>query len=196
VRFEENETATAKHNSICGRIPVLSNIEPESLLMKESNPVIVTSPVSKAIIYSWQTPILLVLMMGGVFLGITVLYYIISSRLTPISLVLAVLLSIYCYFVTAYAVNKTTIEADESTLSIRRGPIPWPGKHKFSIQDIASLYCEHINYGKHTTYSLRVILRSGEGVTLLSLDNAQQAQSMVREIETWLGFQQATENLS
>jgi hypothetical protein len=151
--------------------------------MKRPNPVIVTTPAKKTIVYTWQTPTILVLAVGGTVFAVVALYYLLTSGLTALGLLLAIILSIYGYFMSAFALNKTTIEADESRLSVSHGPVPWTGNRTISLPELASLYCERIDYGKHTTYSVRAILRNGEGITLLTLGDESLAKSIVDELE-------------
>lgn len=75
------------------------------------------------------------------------------------------------YVVLAMLVNRTVIRTDRETLSIKHGPIYWPGV-KLAVNEIDQLYCtlaESTNSDgdRNRGFSLRARMRDGSARTLI-----------------------------
>ena len=86
-------------------------------------------------------------------------------------------------------VNRTTIEVTNDTLSIRHGPLPWPGRRALATERIKQLYCgsklsSSRRGGASTTYEVNALLQDGRTVRLLSgLPDSAQALFIERRVE-------------
>ncbi len=90
--------------------------------------------------------------------------------------------------------NRTVIRVSGGELSVRHGPIPYPGNRQIPTADIKQLYCtETIHRGKRssrTTYNVMVKVREGDKLTLLSgLDDLDQGLYVEQQIEKHLNIQ-------
>ena len=95
------------------------------------------------------------------------------------------------YFTIAGFLNRTVIEAADGMLTIRHGPVPWPGNHNIPTDDVDQLYCEeHISRTKNgtsTTYRLHAVLKDGRKLKLLdSLEQPDQALFVEQQLENHL----------
>lgn len=88
-------------------------------------------------------------------------------------------------------VNRTRIAIEHETLTVRHGPLPWPGARSIATSDLAQLYCEehHAKKGQRS-FSLAAMLRSGAKVTLLEgLPEPDQALYLEQLIESRLAIE-------
>lgn len=90
--------------------------------------------------------------------------------------------------------NRTVIRVSGGELSVRHGPIPYPGNRQILTADIKQLFCtETIHRGKRssrTTYNLLVKVKEGDKITLLSgLDDLDQGLYVEQQIERHLNIQ-------
>jgi len=95
------------------------------------------------------------------------------------------------YFVAAAFVNKTVIRVSSGELSVRHGPVPWPGNQTIPIADLKQLFCtESIHRGKngcHSTYNVEVLKRDATRVKLVaSLEELDQALFIEQQVEQQL----------
>ena len=79
-------------------------------------------------------------------------------------------------------------------LTIRHGPLPWPGNHTLNSADIEQLFCqEKFRQGKHGgsyTYEVHAVLTDGTKKELVSgLDDADQAIFIEQQLEDHLGIE-------
>ena len=84
--------------------------------------------------------------------------------------------------------NKTIVEIANHTLFVKHGPIPYPRNRAIRVENVISMYCEKME-GKpgRFTHNIRVIIRNGNGVTLLGgLHEESIAQSIVIQLKQWL----------
>lgn len=133
-------------------------------------------------VYTWQTPMVFVLVIGGIPILAVIGYYLINFPLSLLKFLATLIVFVYCYFVSAFTLNKTIIQVTDFTLSVNHIPVPWSGNWVIPIQDITSVYCERLGYRKTLTYNLRIILRNGKGLTLLSLKDLELAESFATEL--------------
>jgi hypothetical protein len=153
--------------------------------MTSTNITISDTPTDHMLVYRWQTPSALFLAMAGAFLVGCAICAVVNQSL--IAWPLGSLAIVYSYFVGAWAGNRTVIRVDSSTLSVTHGPVPWLGNRVISLRDISSIYCENLQYRRNVTYSVRAVLKSGVGLTLLSSQDGETVRSLTREIERWVG---------
>jgi hypothetical protein len=97
------------------------------------------------------------------------------------------------YFVAASFVNKTVIRVSGGVLTIRHGPIPWPGNHSIPTTDLSQLYCtETVIRGKHGCRSIyNVEMLRSDRTKLKLLDNLQeldQAMFIEQQLEQHLNI--------
>jgi hypothetical protein len=68
-------------------------------------------------------------------------------------------------------VNSTHVSLGQGTLTVKHGPLPWPGNGTWKREDLAQLYGEeNVSRGKNgttVTWSLCAMLRDGRRVKLL-----------------------------
>jgi hypothetical protein len=97
------------------------------------------------------------------------------------------------YYVLCGYLNQTFIRVNYNTLSIKHGPLPYPGNRTFDTTDIKQIYSkESVAYsrrGRSTSYELRAVTHSGRNVKLLGgLTNSEQALFIEQEVEKYLGI--------
>lgn len=95
------------------------------------------------------------------------------------------------YYTLCCYVNRTTLTLDRGHLSVRHGPLPWPGNVDMGTSEIRQLYCEEkINRGKNGvtfTYTLHALLRNGTRKKLLSgIDSPEVPLFMEQQLEQWM----------
>lgn len=75
------------------------------------------------------------------------------------------------YSVLTGFLNSTRIGLEQGVLTVKHGPLPWPGSGAWRKEDLAQLYGEeHVSRGKNgtsVTYSLNAMLRDGRRVKVL-----------------------------
>ncbi|MGE0710450.1 MAG: hypothetical protein AB7N76_09960 [Planctomycetota bacterium] len=121
-----------------------------------------------------------------------------SSVLFGVGILLVVLAAgaagpVLAYLLLGALLNTTTLRADAQTLSLRSGPVPFPGDD-IPVEDIAQLYCKasrsHGKRGRtYLTYDLKLIDRQGQKRDLFGgLQSPEQARFLEQELETFLGI--------
>jgi hypothetical protein len=87
-------------------------------------------------------------------------------------------------------VNTTRIAIENGALSVRHGPLPWPGNRDVAIASIAQLFCrEHVGSKGSRRYSVNALLKQGTTTTLLKgLTDAEQALYVEQLVEKRLGI--------
>ncbi|HEU4558825.1 MAG TPA: hypothetical protein VFS20_13285 [Longimicrobium sp.] len=87
--------------------------------------------------------------------------------------------------------NSTTVALDGSQLSVRHGPLPWPGNLTLSTLEVQQLYCEEkISRGKNGltyTYNLLALLHNGGRKKIVSgLDAPELPLWLEQHAEAWM----------
>lgn len=100
---------------------------------------------------------------------------------------------IFAYCVLAGLLNASHIEVHPEHLSMRHGPLPWPGGLGLPAAEVIQLYCKrYTHHGKRTQhhhYEVRMQLKDGADRKLLGgLQTAEQALYIEQEIEQRLGL--------
>ena len=95
------------------------------------------------------------------------------------------------YYTICGLVNRTVIRVSGGELTVRHGPLPWPGNHNVFADDLKQLYCtEHIhrrNNSTSTSYRVNALLAGGKKLKLLSgLTEADQALFIEQRLEEHL----------
>ncbi|MBN2678531.1 MAG: hypothetical protein JXR32_10780 [Anaerolineaceae bacterium] len=106
------------------------------------------------------------------------------------SLAMGLVLS-YCSLVVI--INKWVILATRDRVSVSYRPLPFEKDVTISAHDIVQLYtCRTPTISKYQdiqSFSLRVILKSGGSITLMSDPGYETLHHMECQIEDWLGIQ-------
>lgn len=97
------------------------------------------------------------------------------------------------YYALAGFVNRTTVRADDATLRVSHGPLPWPGERLLHRRAIEQLYCvEDVKQGKNgtrTTYEVHAQLTGGRHEKVLSgLQFPDEALYVERAVEKHFGI--------
>jgi hypothetical protein len=95
------------------------------------------------------------------------------------------------YLTLAGFLNTTVVELDRGRLSVRHGPLPWPGGVDLSTQELRQLYCEEkVTSGKNGpsySYQLHAVLPDGSRKKLLSgLDSPDVPRYLEQRVEEFL----------
>jgi hypothetical protein len=104
------------------------------------------------------------------------------------------------YFSLAGLLNRTTVEVSRERLTIRHGPLPWPGERDLDLpgHSLKQLYCEawrrkqFLFQRAATVYDLSALDTSGHRVELLSgIENRNQVFYLELALEKQLGIEDA-----
>ena len=98
------------------------------------------------------------------------------------------------YFTLAGFLNRTVIEVDGQSLSVRHTPLPWTGNRKYSSPDIKQLYVqERRKSGENNvrySYDLLAVDRFGDQLKVLKgLTEPHQALYLEQVIQKRLGIE-------
>ncbi|MET0398886.1 MAG: hypothetical protein ABW277_18990 [Longimicrobiaceae bacterium] len=99
--------------------------------------------------------------------------------------------AVLTYYTIAGFVNTTTVMLDRGHLSVRHGPLPWPGKLDVDTSRFRQLYCEEkVSRGKNGvsyTYDLKAVMSDGERRKIVSgLDSPDVPLYLEQQMEEWL----------
>jgi hypothetical protein len=152
--------------------------------------------------FSWRH---VLLAFGFLLMGVlAVLFYIGTKAASSQSLLLSILTLGYggftlwlAYVTLAGFLNRTTIEVNRTRLSIRHGPLPWPGGCELPGRELSQLYGQEViqrNHGRElgSTYDLLALDRAGHKIELLSgLPERDQVLYLEQALERQLGIADA-----
>jgi len=110
------------------------------------------------------------------------------------------------YLSLAVLINKTYVRLGKNKLSVRHGPVPWPGSQTIPTQTIQQLYCTKEEQemfglkiggggragmgGASSMYVVNALFNSGRKIKLIKLVMVrEQAQFIEQEIENHLGIE-------
>lgn len=87
-------------------------------------------------------------------------------------------------------VNSTVLTMTRQDVSIKHGPLKWPGNRTIPLNDVDQFYSEEIRGSKGSrSYNLSVLLKSGAKERLLTgLSDAQSALFFEQQLEQWFGI--------
>lgn len=97
------------------------------------------------------------------------------------------------YYTICGFVNRTRVTLDRDRLTVRHGPLPWPGNRDVPISRIRQLYTEQQVHssrnGTHLTYRLSAVMDDGSSLKLLSgIDSAEVPRYLEQELESRMGI--------
>ena len=97
------------------------------------------------------------------------------------------------YFVLCSFVNRTRIKVSMGQLTVRHGPLPWPGNYTMNSADVEQVYCQSkFHNGKNGgrfTYEVHAVLLDGTKQKLVSgLDDPDQAIFIEQQLEDHLSI--------
>jgi hypothetical protein len=98
------------------------------------------------------------------------------------------------WFTLACLINRTVIRAGYDRLTVRHGPVPWPGRRTLRAHDLSQLYCEQRERRDRDgdvrrRYHLNAITLEGDRIKLLAVDDLDQARFIEQQIERFLGIE-------
>jgi hypothetical protein len=94
------------------------------------------------------------------------------------------------YWFLAFLLNHTTLRADNHGLTVRHGPLPWPGSRFLPRNDIRQLYVTmHRGRRSGLNYRLMAMLSFQNVVLLPHVRSAEEALYFERAIERRLGIE-------
>jgi hypothetical protein len=98
------------------------------------------------------------------------------------------------YFTVAGFFNRTTFRVERGYLSVRHGPLPWPGNLEVPTSSLEQLFCtEKVSHGRNGTtvrYGVEAVLKDGRHLKLApGLEDREQAMFLEQTIEKHLGIQ-------
>lgn len=88
-------------------------------------------------------------------------------------------------------VNRTLFTVQDGVLTVKHGPLPWPGNRSITTADIQQLYCEERRHngknGPSYTYRLSAVLRGGTSLVVLDgLDTPDIPRFVEERVERML----------
>jgi hypothetical protein len=107
------------------------------------------------------------------------------------------------YRLVATCLNRSCIVIGRESLSVRHGPVPWPGNLSMAIADIRFLHATHRKPGpgnkrqlaQRRIYEVHVYRRDGKIAKLVTgLDEGEQSLQIVREMEKCSGLKPVRPN--
>lgn len=97
---------------------------------------------------------------------------------------------ILTYILLTGVINKTIIEINNNTLSIKHIPLPWPGNKNINTGHIEKVYCkEHMEYSDkfQLQYSINMLLKNKTTCKIISgIPYPEEALTAKEEIEKYL----------
>jgi len=98
------------------------------------------------------------------------------------------------YYTLCGFINKTYLRISRNSLSVRSGPLPWPGNKEVSVQGLSQVFCQtsfDSNGRKgQPFYSVQLLREDGSRVELLSgLPTLEHAQYIEQQVERYLDIQ-------
>jgi hypothetical protein len=100
----------------------------------------------------------------------------------------------FTYYAAAQLANRTVVQVTPQVLSIRHGPLLWPGNRTIPISNVKQIYCrETLNRDYEgdnwVTYTLAAALEDGREVVLLRRIGSPDASHFLeREVQSSLGI--------
>ena len=110
---------------------------------------------------------------------------------------------IFVYKLVATCLNRSCIVIGREFLSVRHGPVPWPGNFSVAIVDIRFLHATHKQPGpgnkrqlaQRRIYEVHVYMRDGKIAKLVTgFDEGEHVLQIVREMEKCSGLKPVRPN--
>ena len=102
------------------------------------------------------------------------------------------------YYVLTGYLNRTLIDVDANSITIKHEPLPFWGNKKVSSKAVVQLYCKKDDFlgarNRYHVFAVHAITRERKNITLLSgLDTSEQALFIEQEIEKFLNIEDKPE---
>lgn len=116
------------------------------------------------------------------------------TPINPLTVIFGIMAAISSYLALANLLNRTRVDVDGATLTVRHGPIPWPGGNRWPIDEVEQLFVvEEVSgsgKGKDVRtyeYKVKARIRNGGDVLLVNgpLD-PRRAKALEATLETFL----------
>lgn len=150
----------------------------------------------------WFTPAMFFLLFFCIFWdGFLVFWYskAFGDAHAPLVMVLFPLIHVavglgLTYLVICSFVNTTKVLVESGRLSVRHGPLPWPGNVELDTYNLDQLYCrQHIRHSRNgvsESYQVHAITKDQRKIKLISgLSDPEQALFLEQKIEQHLGIE-------
>jgi hypothetical protein len=156
------------------------------------------SPFELAITRPWNRQVGYLWLFFGAFFGLFVYFGVADSLVEPsvanvlITLLLFSLTGVMVYIALAQLFNQTTIRVSYDELSVRSGPLPWPGKVEIFRGDVKQFFVrEHMYKDKNSrltyTYSVSLVDAKQKHYKLVDgLPSSSEARFLEQKIEQYL----------
>lgn len=93
------------------------------------------------------------------------------------------------YYVLTLFFNSTTVRLGDGAVTVRHGPLWWPGKRELSAREIQQLFVvEKIGNKGSRSYEVCALLRDARHVKLVKADDEQKARFLEVRLEQALGL--------
>ncbi len=94
------------------------------------------------------------------------------------------------YTTLALYLNSTVLTMTRHDVSIKHGPLKWPGNQTVPLGDVDQFYSEEIRGSKGSrSYNLSALLKNGAKIRLLTgLTDGQSALFFEQQLEQWFGI--------
>ncbi len=98
------------------------------------------------------------------------------------------------YYVLCRWFNCTRVRVGQGELSVRNGPLPWPGNKVVRTGDLKQLYAKEMvsrdRKGTSSSFEVRAITHSGRNILIVTdLESSEQALFIEQNIEQRLGIE-------
>lgn len=155
----------------------------------------------KALVVRWFRPAAIFLAFFTVFWNAFLLFWygVVLSQGAPLVMALFPLLHVavglfLAYLTAALFVNSTRIVLTRRSLSVRHGPLPWPGNKALEGEALDQLFTrEQVHHGKNgTQLSYDLVARSADGVEVVLVRRLEQPEEglfLEQTLERWMGIE-------
>lgn len=125
----------------------------------------------------WGTKFVFLTAFSVVWMGFLVFWYAMALQGDDVVMLLFPLLHVAAgvgisYYTLCGYLNRTAVTIDRDRLTVRHGPLPWPGNRDLPVSRVRQLYCEMQTHrqknGTSVSYRLSAVLDDGSSVGLLS----------------------------
>ncbi len=100
-----------------------------------------------------------------------------------------------CYAALACCINRTRVEIRASSIIISNGPLPWPGKKRFELNDIRMVYntmalrLKHYRRSKNvTSFVVMAVTGNNQHIQLVKAADRKNADEIETIIKAQLGL--------
>lgn len=153
-----------------------------------------------AISWVWRSPVHIFLALFALaWNGFLVVWFTMSLLAGPLAILLWLFASVHvaagigiAWWAIAGLLNTTVLSVDAMHLTVRHGPVPWPGNLDLRTSEIQQLYAKQkvsrTKNGVNITYELRAIVGGQDKLVVRGLTEDLQALWLEQELEGRLGL--------